>query len=61
MYVPVIKYEECTCCRACVLICPKNVFEEDEKEPRVGNRLYCTGCDSCTAVCPVEAIEVEEI
>lgn len=61
MYMPIIKDEDCTRCRACANICPKDVFDADEEELSVSNPVYCTGCESCTAVCPMAAIEVEEL
>ena len=61
MFLPVVDEKECTNCRECEKICPKNVFDPDEKMPRVSNACYCTGCESCSAVCPKNALKVEEI
>lgn len=61
MFIPVIKDDKCTNCRACSRICPKLVFEDEEREVCVSDPSHCTGCESCTAVCPYDAIKVEEV
>jgi NAD-dependent dihydropyrimidine dehydrogenase PreA subunit len=61
MYIPVIRDDECTNCRACERICPKLVFGKDKKEVCVADPSKCTGCGSCCAVCLVKAIEVKEM
>jgi|GEM_PF-1157196 len=63
MFYPVIKEDECTNCRACARICPKNCFDDADDKPcaRVSDPLLCTGCESCEAVCPMKAIKVREI
>lgn len=61
MFLPVIKEDKCTGCKACCRICPKLVLDETHEDVRVCNAALCTGCESCLAVCPEEAIEVQEI
>jgi len=62
MFRPVIKEGDCSNCRACQRICPKEVFGSKEEETiAVCNPIRCTGCESCTAVCPIGAIKVEEM
>lgn len=61
MFLPVVDEKECTNCRACERICPKNVFDSDEETLCVANACYCTGCESCSAVCPKNALRVEEV
>jgi Pyruvate/2-oxoacid:ferredoxin oxidoreductase delta subunit len=61
VYLPVIDEKKCNRCRACVKICPKEVFGRDEPEVNVWNPAYCTGCESCTVVCPEDAIKVEQM
>ncbi len=61
MFIPVIKDDKCTNCKACARICPKLVFEDEEPEVCVSDPSHCTGCESCTAVCPHNAIKVEEV
>lgn len=62
MYIPVIRDDECTNCRACARICPKQVFTgERDEDVSVSNPMACTGCESCTAVCPAKAITVKEV
>jgi len=61
MYVPVIDDTKCNNCKACVRICPKEVFGLDESCVTVDKPFYCTGCDSCEVVCPEDAIKVEQM
>ncbi|MBI5571440.1 MAG: 4Fe-4S binding protein [Desulfomonile tiedjei] len=61
MFWPVIKENECTNCRACQRICPKMVFDLEDRKVTVAMPTYCTGCESCSEVCPLKAIDVREI
>ncbi len=61
MFIPVIKDDKCTNCKACSRICPKLVFRDEDSEVRVSDPSCCTGCESCTAVCSYGAIKVEEV
>lgn len=62
----VINTERCKGCKLCVVACPCNVLDLQQKE--VNNRGYhfakvidgdkCIGCQSCALVCPDACIEV---
>ncbi len=62
----VINTERCKGCKLCVVACPCDVLDLQQKE--VNNRGYhfavvsnaeaCIGCSSCALVCPDACIEV---
>jgi len=64
-----VNTERCKGCNLCVVACPKNVLDLQQKE--VNNRGYhfaymaqpdeCIGCQSCAMVCPDACIEVYRV
>ncbi len=57
-WYPVIDYEKCIGCLACVEFCPHDVFEVSDGKPEVVNPEGCVDfCKGCLkAACPVSAI-----
>lgn len=64
-----VNTERCKGCNLCVVACPSQVLELQQKE--VNNRGYhfaymaqpdkCIGCQSCSLVCPDACIEVYRV
>lgn len=54
-----VKKSRCTGCGLCLLVCPYNALEIDEKEGvAVVNAVTCKGCGACAATCRSSAIDV---
>ena len=60
-WFPVIDYEKCIECGACVEMCPSDVYNKElHPHPVVINPNGCgTGCSGCGSACPTEAIRYE--
>lgn len=57
-WYPVINYEECIECGACVGKCSHGVYESNNIKPVVINVEGCIdGCRGCQNLCPTGAIE----
>jgi NAD-dependent dihydropyrimidine dehydrogenase PreA subunit len=57
-WYPVINYEKCIECGACVELCPNGVYEKESNSPNVIHPENCsTGGSCCQAQCPADAIE----
>lgn len=57
-WYPVIQYENCIECGACIEKCCKDVYEKNETKPNVIHPENCVeGCKGCQDVCPEEAVE----
>lgn len=56
-WFPIIDYEKCVGCMACVKKCSQEVFAEKDGWPDVVNPKNCVvGCTGCEPVCPQKAI-----
>jgi len=56
-WYPVVDYEKCIECGACVDMCPNDVYEIGTTRPNVIHPEGCIiGCRGCGANCPTEAI-----
>lgn len=64
---PVINYDSCYGCKACMYNCPVSVIELDHPVTRRGmfrelpaivDEANCIGCGLCARMCPVEAIDM---
>lgn len=57
-WYPIINYDNCIECGACINKCPNNVYEKDSEKPIV---IYPEGCiercKGCQTLCPAEAIK----
>ena len=50
--------ERCTGCRQCLLVCPRGVFDIEEKMAVIVDIDACMECGACALNCPEEAISV---
>jgi NAD-dependent dihydropyrimidine dehydrogenase PreA subunit len=58
LWYPVINYEKCIECRACVNKCSHGVYDKEEIKPVVIYPDGCIqGCRGCQKLCPAGAIE----
>ncbi len=57
-WYPVINYEKCNECGACIEKCTHGVFKEEGTRPVVAYPAGCVqGCNGCGNRCPEGAIE----
>ncbi len=57
-WYPVINYENCDECGACVKKCKNGVYEPNTTKPNVINPDGCIdGCRGCQKLCPSDAID----
>jgi heterodisulfide reductase subunit A len=55
--VSIVSSEKCSGCETCILVCPYDAIEKDEKEKAKVNELLCKGCGACVAACRAGAIQ----
>lgn len=51
--------ELCTKCGRCIEVCPRSVFEWNNKAVIVNDRDRCIECGACMMNCPAGAIKVD--
>ncbi|MFC2142408.1 mercury methylation ferredoxin HgcB [Acidobacteriota bacterium] len=59
--VVTLKYdpEKCTGCRRCIEVCPRAVFEMQDKKALITDKDRCIECGACANNCQYEAISVD--
>jgi len=56
-WYPIIDYEKCINCGACVAKCKNGVYSKKSKSPKIIYPNGCkTGCRGCQKLCPMGAI-----
>jgi len=53
-----VDHEACIGCRMCLVVCPHNVLEVQNKKAAVARRDECMECGACALNCAVNAISV---
>lgn len=57
-WYPVINYETCINCKACIEKCSHGVYDKENEEPKVIYPEGCIeGCRGCQNLCPAGSIE----
>ncbi len=51
--------ETCNGCGMCVMVCPHEVFDIQERKAIIIDRNACIECGACAINCPVNAIRVQ--
>jgi len=51
--------EKCTGCRRCLEVCPRAVFEIQDKKARIIDKDRCIECGACANNCAPEALRVD--
>ncbi len=51
--------EECTGCWRCIEVCPRGVFEMNDKKAVITDRNLCMECGACANNCESGAIKVD--
>jgi heterodisulfide reductase subunit A len=55
--VSIVSSDKCSGCETCILVCPFDAIEKDEKGKAKVNELLCKGCGACVAACRAGAIQ----
>jgi len=50
--------EKCTGCRRCLEVCPRAVFEMQDKKAHITDKDRCIECGACANNCQYEALSV---
>ncbi len=50
-----VDYDRCTCCGACVPVCPSDSVTLYNTTLRI-EHATCTGCRRCIVICPTRAL-----
>ena len=54
----VLNLDKCIGCHMCVLVCPHEVFELQQKKAVIVDRDACMECGACVQNCPADALYV---
>ncbi len=57
---PYITKEHCDRCKECIVLCPYDVFSNEDGNPTVTNPEDCIECLSCVEGCPAKAIYMDD-
>jgi heterodisulfide reductase subunit A len=49
--------DKCSGCETCILVCPYDAIEKNDKGKASVNELLCKGCGACVAACRAGAIQ----
>jgi heterodisulfide reductase subunit A len=55
--ISVVNSDLCSGCETCILVCPFDAIDKDEKGKAKVNELLCKGCGACVAACRAGAIQ----
>jgi heterodisulfide reductase subunit A len=55
--VSIVNSDLCSGCETCIMVCPFDAIDKDEKGKAKVNELLCKGCGSCVAACRAGAIQ----
>lgn len=55
--ISIVDPVKCSGCETCILVCPYDAIEKDEKGKARVLELLCKGCGSCVAACRAGAIQ----
>ncbi len=51
--------DTCNGCGMCIMVCPHEVFDIQERKAVIIDRNACIECGACAINCPVNAIQVQ--
>ncbi len=51
--------EACNGCGMCAIVCPREVFEIEDRKAVIADQNACIECGACAINCPVNAIRVQ--
>jgi heterodisulfide reductase subunit A len=55
--ISIVNSDICSGCETCILVCPFDAIEKDDKGKAKVNELLCKGCGACVAACRAGAIQ----
>ncbi|UCE75510.1 MAG: CoB--CoM heterodisulfide reductase iron-sulfur subunit A family protein [Methanomassiliicoccales archaeon] len=55
--ISIVNSDICSGCETCILVCPFDAIDKDDKKKAKVNELLCKGCGACVAACRAGAIQ----
>jgi heterodisulfide reductase subunit A len=55
--ISIVNSDICSGCETCILVCPFDAIDKDDKGKAKVNELLCKGCGACVAACRAGAIQ----